>query len=61
MPGGAVVTGDGLGANAPRNVWAGVLSVRLSPSPSACLPRVLTTVPSPVDTLRRLWWYPLWL
>jgi len=26
MAGGAMATGDGLGANAPRNVWAGVLS-----------------------------------
>ena len=24
------MTGNGLGANAPRNVWAGILSVRLS-------------------------------
>nr|CAD1814642.1 monosaccharide transporters [uncultured fungus] len=26
MPGGAAVTGDGIGANVPRNVWAGILS-----------------------------------
>ena len=29
MAGGALATGDGIGANAPRNVWAGILSVRL--------------------------------
>ena len=39
MPGGAVVTGNGIGANAPRNVWAGVLSVRLPLLPPLDLPR----------------------
>ena len=30
-----MATGEGIGANAPRNVWAGILSVRsLSPNPS---------------------------
>ena len=27
MPGGAFVTGEGIGANAPGNVWTGILSV----------------------------------
>ena len=56
MPGGAVVTGNGIGANAPRNVWAGVLSVRLSLSPDAL--HILTTARA-IDPLRRLRWYPL--
>ena len=44
MPGGAVVTGSGIGANAPRNVWAGVLSVRPIFSHSHVFTHVLTIV-----------------
>ena len=46
MPGGAVVTGEGIGANAPRNVWAGVLSVRLVPLLTPTL-HVLTIILTP--------------
>ena len=57
MPGGAVATGDGIGANAPRNVWAGILSVRFLSS--STYPPPSDRHPPSVDLLRRLWWYPL--
>ena len=57
MAGGAAATGPGIGANAPRNVWAGVLSVRFHGLP-ACTHGDLT-ITHLVDLLRRLWWYPL--
>ena len=57
MPGGAVVTGEGLGANAPKNVWGGVLAVRFLSSRTYPPPSDRRS--PPVDLFRRLWWYPL--
>ena len=59
MPGGGAMTNGGLGADASRNVWAGILSVRLSLLLVAHTHPLITTRTS--DPLRSLWWYPLWL
>ena len=56
MAGGALATGDGIGANAPRNVWAGILSVRLVFLSTV---RVIQFSDCLVDLLCRLWWYSL--
>ena len=53
------MTNGGLGADASRNVWAGILSVRLSLLPAAYTHPLITT--HTLDSLRRLWRYPLWL
>ena len=53
------MTNGGLGADASRNVWAGILSVRLSLLLVAHTHPLITTRTS--DPLRSLWWYPLWL
>ena len=52
------MTNGGLGADASRNVWAGILSVRLSLLVAHTHPLITTRTSDP---LRSLWWYPLWL
>ena len=61
MAGGALATGDGIGANAPRNVWAGILSVRLVFLPPRSRRQRSDRRITRADLFRSLWWYSLWL
>jgi hypothetical protein len=58
MPG-PVAMGGGIGANAPKSKFTGILMVR----PSSLYPLFYTSHrrPFPKDRFRSLWWYPLWL